>query len=68
MNVPSKRTWLKFARDVGFAAAAAVVLYVANHLADLGVTPELAVAVSPVLFIIYRYLRDDRTTPEGGQP
>lgn len=55
--MPSKRTLIKLARDGALAAASAGLLYVADHAADIGFSPEAAALLVPFALFAYRWVR-----------
>ena len=55
--LPTTRTFRKFARDLGAAVAAAALVYVADHAADLGLNPTQTALVVPVVLLLLRTVR-----------
>ncbi len=47
----------KLIRDLVAAALAGALLYVSEHAADFGVSPEIAVVVVPLVLYAYRRVR-----------
>ena len=56
--LPTKRTFIKTMRGLGFAAAAAVLVYLTDHAADLNIKPEYAPLYGTFIAFAYRWVRD----------
>lgn len=55
--MPTKRTFMKFGRGLAFAAVGSALLFVTDHLADIGLPPALYAAAVPLVAFAFRYFR-----------
>ena len=57
MKLPTKRTWLKFARDGGAALVTALGVFVADNIGLLELSPEVAAMAVSVVLLLTRWAR-----------
>jgi len=56
--IPTHRTLLKFARDMGVMLALTAALYVSEHAGDIGLPETVVPLIAAGAMLVYRYVRD----------
>ena len=55
--IPTRRTFMKFGRDLAVAIAVAVGVFVTDHAIDLGLSPEVTAIVVAIVLGLLRTAR-----------